>query len=127
MVTPAHSLEIWPQIVAGAVAQVTSPNVPSLAAMRGVSPGEPWPLELDKARDARFGKCGDELTDHSPQHPACRLVQQCSDGLTVTGANASCFLINLGKLILFRHGDSLNLVILALSAPWRYDSGMNAV
>ncbi len=65
MVTPAHSLEIWPQIVAGAVAQVTSPNVPSLAAMRGVSPGEPWPLELDKARGARFGNSRGSETNRS--------------------------------------------------------------
>ncbi len=54
MVTPAHSLEIWPQIVADAITQVTSPNVPSLAAMRGVSPGASWPTEL-AARDARNG------------------------------------------------------------------------
>ena len=55
MVAPAHSLEIWPQIVADAVAQVTSPNVPTLAAMRGISAREAWPSGLVKVSGARNG------------------------------------------------------------------------
>lgn len=56
MVTPSHGLEIWPQIVADAVlAQVTSPNVPKLAAMRGISPINPRPPELAKISGARNG------------------------------------------------------------------------
>jgi len=76
MTTPSHSLEMWPQIVADAVlAQVTSPNVPSLAAIRGISPAEPWP-SLAKVSGARIGNSGGSETYRSAFRGLARGIRQ---------------------------------------------------